>query len=294
MDFMRLIQAGHISLGWGDIAYNFLVGGDGVVYAGTGWNREGHHSLEINNNKSVAIAFLGNFNNVVPTPGQMKAGEAVVDVGLRLHKLDSDVYVVLQSQIRPFQSPGLHVEKIVKTEWPQWSPLGDIDVETPYNFTARYFNRSDWFAADPKIPLPKQPNFPLHSVVVYYTENFNQSQRNSLKTMMELQNFYQNRSFSDVPSNFLIFADGCIFEGRGWDYIGERSTNLFDNSTLKFALRVELVSLEESSQKFTPEMNTSLTLLLEESVKIGKLISKYKVYEFDVEYKYRRWLTPLH
>ncbi|KAF6203868.1 hypothetical protein GE061_002203 [Apolygus lucorum] len=285
MDFMRLIQAGHISLGWVDIAYNFLVGIDGVVYVGVGWNRQGHHSLDRNNNKSIAIGFIGNFNKVEPTPGQMKAAKAVLDVGLKLGKIDPDAYVVLHCQIRPIDSPGLNVDKIVEQEWPQWSPLGDIEVETPKNFSVRYFNRSAWFAADPKTPFTKQPNLPLQSVIVYRTRNFNVShQRNSIKTTMELQKYYQNQNLSDVPSNFLISVDGCIFEGHGWDYVAENTIIRF-NSSFLFALRVELVFSEisnsNSSQILTPEMNTSLTLLLEESVKMGKLTPKHDVQYVD-------------
>nr|CAH7742854.1 unnamed protein product [Callosobruchus chinensis] len=38
----RYIQMFHIeSMGWNDIAYNFLVGGDGDAYEGRGWKKEG-------------------------------------------------------------------------------------------------------------------------------------------------------------------------------------------------------------------------------------------------------------
>jgi N-acetylmuramoyl-L-alanine amidase len=41
----RLIQTFHIeSRHWSDIGYNFLVGGDGNVYDGRGWDQEGAHT----------------------------------------------------------------------------------------------------------------------------------------------------------------------------------------------------------------------------------------------------------
>ena len=41
-----------------DIAYNFLVGGDGQTYEGRGWNVTGAFAPEVNN-KSLGIAFIG-------------------------------------------------------------------------------------------------------------------------------------------------------------------------------------------------------------------------------------------
>jgi N-acetylmuramoyl-L-alanine amidase len=46
--------------GWADIGYHFLVGENGKVYEGRGWNREAAHSSGWNNDafgKSVSVAF---------------------------------------------------------------------------------------------------------------------------------------------------------------------------------------------------------------------------------------------
>ena len=40
--------------------YSFMVGGDGSIYEGTGWTMEGSHTYGYNK-KSIAIAFIGNF-----------------------------------------------------------------------------------------------------------------------------------------------------------------------------------------------------------------------------------------
>lgn len=45
---------------WNDIGYNFLVGGDGAVYVGRGWDDEGAHTLG-HNKRSIGIAFIGDF-----------------------------------------------------------------------------------------------------------------------------------------------------------------------------------------------------------------------------------------
>jgi hypothetical protein len=41
-----------------DIAYNFLVGGDGKIYEGRGWDAEGAFARGFNK-KSLGIAFIG-------------------------------------------------------------------------------------------------------------------------------------------------------------------------------------------------------------------------------------------
>lgn len=41
----RIIQTFHIeSRSWDDIGYNWLIGGDGQVYEGRGWNKQGAHT----------------------------------------------------------------------------------------------------------------------------------------------------------------------------------------------------------------------------------------------------------
>jgi len=56
---VREIQKLHMDgMHLNDIAYNFLVGGDGQTYEGRGWNFTGAFATEVNN-KSLGIAFIG-------------------------------------------------------------------------------------------------------------------------------------------------------------------------------------------------------------------------------------------
>jgi N-acetylmuramoyl-L-alanine amidase len=56
---VRKIQKWHMDqMLFNDIAYNFLVGGDGQTYEGRGWNVTGAFAPEVNN-KSLGIAFIG-------------------------------------------------------------------------------------------------------------------------------------------------------------------------------------------------------------------------------------------
>jgi len=59
----------HVTLsfpGWDDIGYNFLVGGDGNVYEGRGWDNQGAH-VKGQNRASYGGAFIGDFTNELPT-----------------------------------------------------------------------------------------------------------------------------------------------------------------------------------------------------------------------------------
>ena len=51
-------------LGWSDIGYSFLVGEDGNVYEGRGFDREGAHTQGYNN-VGLAWSFMGSFTSSV-------------------------------------------------------------------------------------------------------------------------------------------------------------------------------------------------------------------------------------
>jgi len=47
---------------WADIGYNFLVGEDGNVYEGRGWDKQGAHS-KLFNSKSIGICIIGDYTS---------------------------------------------------------------------------------------------------------------------------------------------------------------------------------------------------------------------------------------
>ena len=69
---VRNIQMFHIETRkWSDIAYNFLVGGDGLAYEGRGWDQVGAHTYGYNI-KSIGIALVGTFMKELPPNRQVK------------------------------------------------------------------------------------------------------------------------------------------------------------------------------------------------------------------------------
>ncbi|XP_039963102.1 peptidoglycan-recognition protein SA-like [Bactrocera tryoni] len=117
---VRAVQAFHIhSNGWGDIGYNFLIGGDGLIYEGRGWYNQGVHTLGYNKD-SICIAFIGTFNVAVPTENDLKAAQLLIDEGVRLGVLTENYRLYGARQLSATESPGKALYSIIM-KWPHWS-----------------------------------------------------------------------------------------------------------------------------------------------------------------------------
>lgn len=119
---VRFAQTFHIeSRNWHDIAYNFLVGGDGLAYVGRGWDYVGAHSF-LYNNISIGISCIGTFNNITPSKTQLYALSQLIQTGVELGKIAKDFKLIGHRQISKTLSPGeaLYAEII---KWPNWSPV---------------------------------------------------------------------------------------------------------------------------------------------------------------------------
>lgn len=108
------------SMRWDDIAYNFLVGGDGAAYEGRGWETEGAHTKGFNK-RSICIAFIGTFITVLPPERQSQVALKLIEEGLRLGKLDPNYKLYGHRQLMGTESPGLALYEEIKANWPHWS-----------------------------------------------------------------------------------------------------------------------------------------------------------------------------
>ncbi|XP_047524818.1 peptidoglycan-recognition protein LA-like isoform X1 [Pieris napi] len=116
---VRSIQTFHIeSRGWYDIGYNFLVGGDGSIYYGRGWDYIGSHTLYYNK-YSIGIAFIGTFNTIVPPKRQIEACQRLIKLGVKLGKIAKDYKLLAHRQLMSTLSPGDTVFNVIKT-WPHF------------------------------------------------------------------------------------------------------------------------------------------------------------------------------
>ncbi|XP_073347844.1 peptidoglycan recognition protein 5 [Pagrus major] len=76
------IQRGHMTdRKFDDIGYNFIVGGDGTVFEGRGWGVVGAHT-KYNNDDSLGIAFMGNFNSDTPSAEALSSVKQLLQDGV--------------------------------------------------------------------------------------------------------------------------------------------------------------------------------------------------------------------
>uniref|UniRef100_A0A6P7F6G3 Peptidoglycan-recognition protein LF-like n=1 Tax=Diabrotica virgifera virgifera TaxID=50390 RepID=A0A6P7F6G3_DIAVI len=102
-----------------DIAYNFLIGGDGAVYEGRGWKVEGAHTLGAND-KSFGVAFIGTFSKELPPKIMVTVFYKLVDIAIQKGYLTKNYKIMAARQFSGIESPGKAFYELIKS-WPQWS-----------------------------------------------------------------------------------------------------------------------------------------------------------------------------
>ncbi|XP_037936739.1 peptidoglycan-recognition protein LC isoform X2 [Teleopsis dalmanni] len=119
---VRILQTYNIeATHYDDIIYNFLIGGDGNVYEGRGWDNVGAH-LKGWNDKSISLAFIGTFKKLEPNEKQMSVSKLLLEEGVRLGKLTEDYKIYGAQKIDP-NAGIIAADKLYETfkNWPQWS-----------------------------------------------------------------------------------------------------------------------------------------------------------------------------
>lgn len=110
-----------ILTGWADVGYNFVIGGDGHVYEGRGWDLVGAHTLGWNN-ISVSFSVMGDYTDHLPTTAALKALSDLIYRGVMLKKLTPDFKLYGHRDARPmFESPGEELYKLIRT-WNHYDP----------------------------------------------------------------------------------------------------------------------------------------------------------------------------
>nr|UFA46011.1 peptidoglycan recognition protein 4 isoform 3 [Littorina littorea] len=101
--------------GYSDIGYSFLVGGDGKIYEGRGWDRQGAHTKNYNS-RAVAISFMGDFTNQSPTSSALSAAQNVIACGVRQGKVSSNYKLYGHRQARGASTtcPGNRLYSIIQ------------------------------------------------------------------------------------------------------------------------------------------------------------------------------------
>lgn len=115
------MQTQHIeSANMSDIKYNFLVGGEGNVYEGRGWSKEGAHTRGYNED-SLGIAIIGTFKKIEPNVTQIKAAQNLLAEGVRQKYIKEDYKLYGQRQLLPYLASDAALYAAIQ-KWPHWTP----------------------------------------------------------------------------------------------------------------------------------------------------------------------------
>lgn len=82
-----------------DIGFNFLIGGDGNVYTGRGWDSKGKHT-EGYDTGTLGVAFVGTFSRSLPKDVQVTAFIRLMKTGVKINKISADYILVNHCQLR--------------------------------------------------------------------------------------------------------------------------------------------------------------------------------------------------
>jgi len=118
---IRAYQNYHMDTnGWDDIGYNFLVGEDGNIYEGRGWNNQGAHVTNWNS-KSIGICIIGDFTSRAPNAAALNAAKALIQCGVELGRFPSAYQLVGHRQVGSTDCPGNSLYSNIQS-WPRWTP----------------------------------------------------------------------------------------------------------------------------------------------------------------------------
>ncbi|XP_062033145.1 peptidoglycan recognition protein 1 [Lepus europaeus] len=107
------------TLGWCDVGYNFLIGEDGLVYEGRGWDIKGDHAGPTWNPISIGITFMGNYMDRVPPARALRAAQSLLNCGVARGALSSNYEVKGHRDVQKTLSPGNQLYQIIQT-WPHY------------------------------------------------------------------------------------------------------------------------------------------------------------------------------
>ncbi|UJR37018.1 hypothetical protein I4U23_029725 [Adineta vaga] len=106
---------------WVDIGYHFLVGENGKVYEGRGWDRQGAHAPGWNND-AFGICIIGDFRTESPNQKALDAVKLWIDCGVQQGHVKNEYYIITHRQSqRPgyTECPGNGTIDAIKP-WPRY------------------------------------------------------------------------------------------------------------------------------------------------------------------------------
>ncbi|XP_049471264.1 peptidoglycan recognition protein 3 [Panthera uncia] len=188
--------------GWCDVVYNFLIGDDGRVYEGVGWDVQGMHTQGYNN-ISLGIAFFGNKIGSSLSPAALSAAEDLIS------------YAIQKGHLSP-----RYIQLLILNEEVCLVPQKPV---MPRKACPNIISRSVWEAREthcPKMSLPAK-----YVIIIIHTAGTtcNVSMDCHIR-VQDIQSFHMDtQHFCDIGYHFLVGQDGGVYEGVGWHIQGSHT-----------------------------------------------------------------------
>ncbi|EHB02124.1 Peptidoglycan recognition protein I-beta [Heterocephalus glaber] len=204
---LRELQSYHVHNYSGcDVAYNFLVGDDGRVYEGVGWDVQGLHTQGYNS-ISLGIAFFGTKEGQSPSPAALSAMRGLIS------------YAVLKGHL----SRGYIQPLLVKGE----SCLAPLQKASLKKACPSIIPRAAWGARASHCLTMR---LPAKYAIILHTAGRTCSAADECRLLVaDLQSlFMDKRKECDIGYNFLVGQDGGVYEGVGWTVQGSSTPGYND------------------------------------------------------------------
>ncbi|KAI4461857.1 peptidoglycan recognition protein [Holotrichia oblita] len=114
------IQSYHMNdLSLYDIGYNFIIGGDGNIYEGVGWHKEGAHTYGYNKKSigdflNTCSRFFNAFLDVAPNKKQLEAGQKLIECAVEKGEVDRTYKLMGARSVSATESPGLALFRVIQ------------------------------------------------------------------------------------------------------------------------------------------------------------------------------------
>lgn len=105
---MDTIRRGHLTQGWADIGYHYVIDPQGRIWEGRSVRFQGAHVKE-NNEHNLGIMCMGNFDMERPSPETLAALDAFVADRMRAYNISIN-RVYTHQEIKPTACPGRNLQ----------------------------------------------------------------------------------------------------------------------------------------------------------------------------------------
>ncbi|KDR18605.1 Peptidoglycan recognition protein I-alpha, partial [Zootermopsis nevadensis] len=233
-----------------DIGYNFLIGGDGNVYEGKGWDEMSSHRTP---EGILGISFIGNYHKDRLTYGQIEAAQELLALGVKLEKLSPSYILVAHYQTASTDNPEPN---------PNTTLPGDHVI----------YSKEDWYGVAPK--FERQLKHPTPFVVISHTAT--PACYSPVVCAARMRNFQDvhmgdSHNFPDIGYSFVVGGDGNVYVGRGWD-----ATNMHSGFVKRCNIGISFIGNFVHDTPTNGQIQ-AVQELIKLGVSLGKIDKNYKL-----------------